>query len=395
MKKHLKLTSILLSTLMAIAVLPLTACKGDEPVKETKIMNVSLNPQVEFILDENDKVITVNALNEEGNLVISAEAFKNVEGMPAKDAAELFVQVSKESGFIIEGSLGNNDLSVSISGDAENATKLYNEVKGKVENYLSNLDIDVEIEKVEAYTEAQLEEILSNISLYLDKTEIEALDYQSLVEELKKSRQETEGLYSQELKNTFYAVKAIEMQKAELEAIKASAGTIISMAITAVEQAYLTAANALILARETLIDENGAYQLALADLRAKKVEYLNYRKELSNLEVTISPTQQQTLDSLETALASAETALVSAGELASNSIASAEQALLTAYNTIISTITTLGVNVDNFATEIQNAQATAETEISANFQTEYGTVIIKAKADWQNMYAELTVTPQE
>ena len=51
MKKHLKLTSILLSTLMAIAVFPLTACKGGEPAKETKIMNVSLNPQVEFILD--------------------------------------------------------------------------------------------------------------------------------------------------------------------------------------------------------------------------------------------------------------------------------------------------------------------------------------------------------
>ena len=393
MKKHLKLTSILLSTLMAIAVFPLTACKGGEPTKETKIMNVSLNPQVEFILDENDKVVTVNALNEEGNLVISAEAFKSVAGMPAKDAAELFVKVSEESGFIIEGSLGDNELEISISGDAEAGAKLYNSVKAEVENYLSTLDIDVEIEKVEAYTEVQLEELVASVSLYLDEAEIKALDYQALIEELKKSREETEGLYSQELKNTYYAVKAIEMQKAELEAIKANANAVVSMAINSVEEAYITASNALITAREALIDENGAYQTALSNLRAKKVEYLNYRKELANLEVSITPTQQQTLDSLETALTSAESALVSAGELASNSITLAEQTLQTAYSTIISTITTLGVNLNDLATEIQNAQANAKTEITANFQTEYGTVIVKAQTDWENMYAELTVEP--
>lgn len=395
MKKHLKLTSILLTVLMAIAVFPLTACSGGgDPVSETKIMNVSLNPQVEFILDKDDKVVTVNALNEEGNLVISAEAFANVEGMSAEKAAELFVKVSEESGFIIEGSLGDNDLTISISGDEANATKLYNSVKGEITNYLDTLDIDIEVEKVQAYTEAQLEQLVASVSLHLDQEEIQALDYQALIKELENSRKETEGMYSQELKNTYYAVKAVEMQKAKLDAIKEKAGTIVSMAISTVEQLYLNAANALIDAREALLDESSAYQVALADLRAKKVEYLNYRKELSKLEVEISSTQQQVLDGLETALNGAETALVSAGNLASSSISTAEQALKNTYDTIITSLTDLGVNIDSYVSDIQTKMETAKTELSVTFKTDYGTVILKAESDWETMYAQLTVEPQ-
>lgn len=395
MKKHLKLTSILLTVLMAIAVFPLTACNGGgDPVSETKIMNVSLNPQVEFILDKDDKVVTVNALNEEGNLVISAEAFANVEGMSAEKAAELFVKVSEESGFIIEGSLGDNDLTISISGDEANATKLYNSVKGEITNYLDTLNIDIEVEKVQAYTEVQLEQLVASVSLHLNQEEIQALDYQALIKELENSRKETEGMYSQELKNTYYAVKAVEMQKAKLDAIKEKAGAIVSMAISTVEQLYLNAANALIEAREALLDESSAYQVALADLRAKKVEYLNYRKELSKLEVEISSIQQQVLDGLETALNGAETALVSAGDLASSSITTAEQALKNTYDTIITSITDLGVNVDSYVSDIQTAMETAKTELSVTFKTDYGTVILKAEADWETMYAQLTVEPQ-
>ncbi len=395
MKTRLKLTSILLSLIMFIAIFPLTACGGEESVKETKIMNVSLNPQVEFILDENDKVVTVNALNEEGNLVISTDAFINVKGMSAKDAAELFVEVSKDSGFIIEGSLGGNELTISISGDEESAKKLYDSVKNEISNYLSSSNIEIEIEKVEAYTEVQLEELVASVSLHLSQEEIKALDYQALIKELENSRKETEGIYSQEIKNTYYALKAIEMQKAELEVIKEKAGALVSMALDAVEGAYLTATTALISARSTLIDENGVYQTALADLRAKKVEYLNYRKELSSSNVQITAEQQQTLDALESALDNAETALTSAGELASSSITYAEQQLQSSYDTIISTIKTLGVKIEDYANDINSYQATAKTEFNATFKTEYGTIIVNAQTDWENMYSQLTVQTQE
>ena len=118
-----------------------------ETNKQEKVMNLSLNPQVEFVLSEDDKVITVNALNEEGNLIISAEAFENIEGKTAEEAAKLFVQVSTDTGYLVQGSAaaGDNQISISFSGDQEVAEDLYEEVEGKMKEYLESVDVTVNI----------------------------------------------------------------------------------------------------------------------------------------------------------------------------------------------------------------------------------------------------------
>ena len=69
-----KLTAVFCATMaLAMGVTGFAACnkeneEGKNPDRKT-VMNVSLNPEVEFVLDGNDKVVTVNALNEEGNLM--------------------------------------------------------------------------------------------------------------------------------------------------------------------------------------------------------------------------------------------------------------------------------------------------------------------------------------
>ena len=66
MKKFL---SILFAFLVLVpCTYVLTACGGN---KTEKVMNVDLNPSLEFVLDKNDKVVTVNALNDDGNHIIS------------------------------------------------------------------------------------------------------------------------------------------------------------------------------------------------------------------------------------------------------------------------------------------------------------------------------------
>jgi hypothetical protein len=89
-------------------------CGDKGKADEKTIMNVSLNPEVEFVLDSNNKVVSVNALNEEGNLVISAEAFENVEGKSAEEAAQLFVKVSAETGFLVSGTASDGENEVEI-----------------------------------------------------------------------------------------------------------------------------------------------------------------------------------------------------------------------------------------------------------------------------------------
>lgn len=390
MKKTLKLTSILVSLLLAFAILPLTACKDNDDGKEAKIMNVSLNPKVEFILDKDDKVVTVNALNEEGNLIISAEAFVNVEGMSAKDAAELFVKVSKESGFLVEGTIGDNALEISITGDEENAQKLYESVKGEITSYLSSINVTVDVTKVKAYTEAELEEIVSQVCLYLSDEEIAKLNYDELIAKLQESRKETAEYYSQELKNTYYAMKSVAMQKAELNALKEHAGLLASAAIASAEAIYDGAVEALMIARNALVDENGAYQIALADLRAKKVEYLNYRKGLVESGVEITETQTNILNGLEQAFNNAEAGLLGVGESANTAISNAEASLKSAFDSVISAIETLGVKVNEHLNEISAKQKSALTEFTTEFETAYANAKAKAEADWEAMYNELT-----
>ena len=144
MKKITKITSALLALGMGGMMLVACAPDGDKSGDgQQKVMNISLNPQVEFVLDKDDKVITVNALNEEGNLIISAAAFENVEGKSAEEAAKLFVEVSTETGYLVSGTLsaGENQLSISLSGDTEAAKELYDDVKAKMNEYLDSVDV--------------------------------------------------------------------------------------------------------------------------------------------------------------------------------------------------------------------------------------------------------------
>ena len=64
-----KLTSLLIVLVLVVgAVFALTACDQTDKDAPTTVMNVSLNPEVEFVLDGHGKVVTVNALNEDGSV---------------------------------------------------------------------------------------------------------------------------------------------------------------------------------------------------------------------------------------------------------------------------------------------------------------------------------------
>ena len=102
MKKFTAIISVLLVAILSTMLF--AGCKqnnpggdtpgGDTPSKESQtVMSLSLNPEIEFILDDENNVVTVNALNEDGYLIISLENFK---GLSAEDAVNLFIKLSSE-----------------------------------------------------------------------------------------------------------------------------------------------------------------------------------------------------------------------------------------------------------------------------------------------------------
>ncbi len=378
--------AILSSALMlAMGATTFVAC-NDPDEQDMTVMNISCNPSVEFVLDKNDKVLSVNALNEEGNLVISGAVFTDKS---AEEAAKLFVQISNETGFIVSGnaSVAENEIEFSFSGDTKKAEELYNDVKGKVNEYLSAENITAQIEKAEAITKEKLEELVAECAPHLEEAEIKAMEYQVLVNEIYGSRKETAEYYSQELKNAYYETKAFIMEQAELKVVIEELDFAQKGIVELLNDAYVTAMNELERVRkEYFIDENSNYQQKLKEFREKKVEYLKYRQEVAEMDLgDLTESVENHLQALDTAVDSVESSLESIGALANQQISAAKDMVTRAYNAVIQGIGDYSAKVNANLAEISTQQQTAKAEFFTTFETEYAAAITAAKNDWAAM----------
>jgi hypothetical protein len=263
-------------------------------------------------------------------------------------------------------------------------------VKLTVQTYLSEENITAQIEQAAAITDVQLREVVAECAPYIDKAKLQALDYMEMVETIAEARQESAGLYSQELKNAYYDAKAYAYQKAELGVLKEKAGVIATAVISGVETIYDGAMKALNSAHESLLDENGIYQRALANFREKKIEFLNYKNYVNSLETTT----QEHLDRLmniETALNGFENTMASAV----SGIDALRETVTNAYNTIITKIEEYSVKASQHLDEISTATTTALDSFTTEFETTYATHKAHAEQSWGDMRTALEAGYQE
>ena len=74
MKK--RIFSLALVILMVVSMLAFTSCNKAKPEEGTVTrMTVDINPSVEFMVDDQNKVVSVTALNDDGSILIAGEAF--------------------------------------------------------------------------------------------------------------------------------------------------------------------------------------------------------------------------------------------------------------------------------------------------------------------------------
>ncbi len=386
MKNMKKAVGFLCAALMGVSAF--TACQPAAQ-DEKKIMNVALNPEVEFVLDKDDKVVSVNALNEEGNLIISGEVFI---GKSAEEAVKLFVEISKETGFLVTGKVnaGENEISISLSGDETAAQALYDDVKATVSEYLTQENVTATIGYAAQLTEEYLQELVEKCAPYVDATKME---YAELIETIQASREETAEFYSQELKNAYYEAKAFVMEQTEMQAVKVQAN-ITGMAATMFDiayQGYTTAVSVIENTRMTmLVHENSPYQVALAAFREAKADYLEYRNYVASLEENEITTAISTqLAQYQTYLDQAETSLTQAGVTANGALDTAKAQVQTAYNTVVAAIEEYSAKVSQFASEIGAKQQEAQTQFFTEFETDYAAAVEAAKTSWENMKGNL------
>lgn len=396
MKKFLAALCAVVMLVTGVFVFGGCSGNGEDMKNAGVVMNVSLNPEVEFILDKDNKVLTANALNEEGNLMLASARFT---GKTAEEAVELFVQISAETGFLIEGeiSAGENEISVSLSGDETKAKAIFDAVAARVISYLQQLNIQGKIEQGAALSKAYLQSLVAKCEPHIEEAKVQALNYAKTVKTLIESRKETAEFYSQELKNAYYEAKAFAIQRARLEVVKGQLSSIAQGVCELAFQAYESFAQSIEDTRKTLlIYENSPYQKALRAFQEAKVEYLNYRAYLASLsEEEISAGMQELLEVYEKGLETARTALVSAANTASETLSGIKEQVRTAYEAVISAIGNYAQLVKKYADSISKKVSEANEQFYADFETEYRPYLDKAAQEWANMKAALLNTKAE
>ena len=382
MKKFLGLMCSI--TLVLACTFTLFGC-GKNKDKST-VMNVSLNPEVEFILDKDNKVVSVNALNEEGNLVINGQAFV---GKSSDEAVKLFVEVSKETGFLVTGNIkdGENEINISISANSKKAKEIYNNVKSTVNKYFEDNNLTATVKDYTALTKEYLKQQVKECEKYLTDSELNNMSYEELVNTLQQSREETKEFLSQEIKEAYYQFKNDEVIQARMAYAKSQMNAIAQTTFTIVQETYKTACEKLEQARiNYFVKEDSPYQTALRTLREKKTEYLNYRNYVAGLtNDTITTFINNTLENLNNALTQAETALNTAIKSCKDAMVVFQNTLTTTYNEVVAALNKAGVEINNASKEVVNQVNTAITNLKTSFSNTYREAITKAKNDWNNM----------
>ena len=162
-----KLFSLFILSAMVLSLFSLVSCSKKDQDNFSR-MTVDINPSIEFMLDSENKVAAVTALNDDGSLLIAGEAFV---GKTAEDAAELVITLATETGYLVKGNVEatENTVKISVSGDTRQAEKLKNAVVGQVESALAELDIQGKVEKVEAMKIEGLRQLALSTSLYTEE----------------------------------------------------------------------------------------------------------------------------------------------------------------------------------------------------------------------------------
>ena len=234
MSKKAKLITIITSAVVAVALIVLAIClvvaNNNREKTQTSIMTCSTNPSIQFVLNGNDKVMRVVALNNDGKAL---ELNASFAGLKAEDAAELFVKLSTESGKIQVNTTGTT-VTISFSGLKEDYSKLKDKAVSKVNSYFDEKGIIAgAIGNVESLkesllklksTESVLDENTDNeimakyleISSYslklLPDNKTEWFDrYDQQVETLRKA----EELYNETITDTRKKLEKLEVKSAE------------------------------------------------------------------------------------------------------------------------------------------------------------------------------------
>lgn len=151
--KFKKLTALLLTAILGVGALTSCSSGGEESTDGEGLSYVSLriNPEIELIADEDGVVVSTNAINDDGEIVLTT---LDIVGSDVEDAAAAFAESANSLGYVKEGE--SDTVYVGVEGANESETE---EIKGKLDksirDYFTNNGINGKVspETLDKYAE--------------------------------------------------------------------------------------------------------------------------------------------------------------------------------------------------------------------------------------------------
>lgn len=285
-----KLLSLTLCLCMLIGMaLPLSSCKKNaQPPEGTYTrMTVDINPSVEFMVDDQNKVVSVTALNDDGSILIAGEAFV---GKTPEEATQLVLQLATDTGYLVKGDItventeDSQKVTISVSGNSEYAEKLRQDVQKKAEKFLKDNKITATVENAAAKTVEELRKMVVADGIFTEE-EVKEMTEEQLCKALAAGRIETAELLTAEMREAYFRAKDYKISFAEkqatLDAID-ELNNLYQILLTGYKTALTAYGNAITeldtLRYNLLVSPDSDYQKALASLRDAKEELLKEKK---------------------------------------------------------------------------------------------------------------------
>lgn len=286
-----RIFSLTLVAILLLSSFSLFACgTATAPEGTVTRITVDINPSVEFMVDDENKVVSVTALNDDGSILIAGEAFV---GKTPEEAVELTVQLATETGYLVKGNAeaDENTVKISVSGDTKYAKQLCEDVTAKAEAVLEKLDVAGKIEKVEALKKEALIAMAVDTAL-VTESEAAEMSEEDLYKIISAGRIETALLLTEEMRQAYYTAKEHKISFAQREetakVIEAMGGiyNLVHIGYKAALDAYSSAILAIDEFRyDTLVSPESEYQKSLAALRDAKTELLKQKTYTASLTV--------------------------------------------------------------------------------------------------------------
>ena len=289
MKKFLCLC---IAMLMGLSCAVFTSCDSEAKAPEGTYtrMTVDINPSVEFMIDDENKIVSVTALNDDGSILIAGEAFI---GMTPEEATELIVSLASETGYLVKGNVtaDENTVKISVSGDTKYAEQLRASVEEQAAATLEKLDIPGKIAKIEEMSLEALRALAMETALFTEE-EVNEMTQEQLYQAIAAGRVETALLLTEEMRSAYYSAKESKISFAESEATAAiidamgDAYNLIYLGYKTAVDAYSSAITAIDNFRyEQLVSPESEYQKSLQRLRDAKTELLQQKNYVASLEI--------------------------------------------------------------------------------------------------------------